>query len=54
MYWFCIGMMMSAPAFNAWLPCSQDSRVDELELIRVLELRQEVGEPMRPRPDPPK
>ena len=40
---FFIGMMRSAPALTAWLPRSHDTRVDELELVRVLELRQEVG-----------
>ena len=43
MYWFFMGAMMSTPNLNEWLPRSHDSAVDELELVRVLELRQEVG-----------
>ena len=41
-YSFFIGAMMSAPNLTWWLPRSQDSVFEVLDLIGVLELRHEV------------
>src|SRR4029079_3460154 len=54
MYWFCIGMMMSAPAFSAWLPCSHDSESMNSNWLVCWNFGRKSGDPMRPRPEPPK
>ena len=54
MYSFFIGAMMSAPNLNAWLPRSHDSVSMNSNWLVCWNFGRKSGEPMRPRPEPPK
>src|SRR5712691_3959582 len=54
MYSFCIGQMMSAPAFSAWLPRSHDRLSRNSNWFVCWNFGRKSGDPIRPRPEPPK
>src|SRR6476661_10922389 len=53
-YSFFIGAMTSAPNLIAWLPRSHDTVSMNSNWLVCWNLGRKSGEPMRPRPDPPK